>query len=81
MFIGKFGDGEIDFVAEKGGARTYYQVSASILDPMTYERELAPLKKIKDNYPKFILTLDTLPMEDEGIRQINLLDFLLANVL
>lgn len=81
VFIGKFGDGEIDFVAEKGGARTYYQVSASILDPMTYERELAPLKKIKDNYPKFILTLDTLPMEDEGIRQINLLDFLLANVL
>lgn len=78
VFIGKFGTGEVDFVAEKGGSRMYYQVSASILDEATYERELAPLKKIKDNYPKFVLTLDTLPMEDEGIRQVNLLEFLLS---
>lgn len=78
VFVGKLGDGEVDFVAEKGGSRAYYQVSASVLDEVTYEREFAPLKKIKDNYPKFVLTLDTMPMEDEGIQQINLLDFLLA---
>lgn len=78
VFVGKFGDSEVDFVAEKGGRRNYYQVSASILDPATYERELAPLERIRDNYPKYILTLDTLPMEDEGIRQVNLLDFLLS---
>ena len=42
-----------------------------------FKREIAPLKAIKDNYPKTILTLDELPMEFEGIRQVNILDFLL----
>ena len=75
--IGKVDEQEIDFVAVKGSDRRYFQVAASVLDPATFAREIAPLKAIKDNYPKTILTLDELPMEYEGIRQVNILDFLL----
>ena len=68
---------EVDFVARKGDEIIYYQVAASILDPNTFEREFAPLRQIKDNYPKYVITLDTLPMSENGIRQINAIDFLL----
>lgn len=75
--IGKVDDKEIDFIAMIGGDKIYYQVSASILDPATFEREIAPLKKVPDNYPKFILSMDNFPIDDEGIKQINIIDFLL----
>ncbi|NLZ89028.1 MAG: ATPase, partial [Clostridiales bacterium] len=68
---------EIDFIAMKGGDRRYYQVAASVLDPATFAREIAPLKAVKDHYPKAILTLDELPMAEDGISQVNVLDFLL----
>ena len=74
--MGLMRDMEIDFIAEKNGDRTYYQVAASIMDPATYEREMKPLKEVKDNYPKYVLTMDTLPMDEDGIRQKNILDFL-----
>lgn len=76
--IGKVGEMEIDFIASRGSDRRYYQVAASILDPATLTREIAPLKAINDNYPKTILTLDELPMEENGIFQRNVLDFLLS---
>ncbi len=57
--------------------RVYYQVAASILDPTTFEREIAPLKKVADHYPKFILSMDELPMGEDGIKQVNIVDFLL----
>lgn len=75
--IGKVDDMEIDFVAVAGSDIVYYQVAASVLDPETFRREITPLKKVSDNYPKYILSLDELPMNDEGIKQINLIDFLL----
>lgn len=75
--VGKVGSQEIDFVAEKGDERVYYQVSASILDANTYQREIAPLKAVNDHYPKYIVTLDEVPMGEEGIRQINAMEFLL----
>jgi len=76
--IGKVEDMEIDFVAEIGGDKIYYQVAASVLDPVTFAREIAPLKKVNDNYPKFILSMDELPMGEEGIKQVNIVDFLLG---
>lgn len=76
--VGKVDDLEVDFVAENGDDRIYYQVSASILDPATYEREITPLKKISDHYQKYIITMDELSMSEDGIKQINVLDFLLA---
>lgn len=75
--IGKVGDLEIDFIAESGGDRTYYQVSATVLDPNTFSREIAPLKKIADHYPKYIISMDEISMSEDGIKQINVVDFLL----
>lgn len=76
--IGKIGNLEIDFVAESGDNRIYYQVAASVLDPSTFAREITPLKKVNDHYPKFIITMDELSINEDGIRQINVIDFLLA---
>ncbi|MFI3253845.1 MAG: DUF4143 domain-containing protein [Eubacteriales bacterium] len=56
--IGKIGEKEVDFVAEKMDELLYFQVSASVLDQGTKERELAPFEKIKDHFPKVLLTLD-----------------------
>lgn len=75
--VGKVGNQEIDFFVEKGDDKAYYQVSASILDPHTYQREIAPLKAVRDHYPKYIVTMDEVPMEEDGIRQINVVEFLL----
>jgi predicted AAA+ superfamily ATPase len=77
--IGKSGRGkEVDFVAVGNSRTEYYQVSASVLDEQTLERELASFRSIKDNYPKFLLTLDDFTSDHNGIQQINLLDWLLA---
>lgn len=76
--IGKIGNLEIDFVAGNGDNRIYYQVAASVLDPSTFAREITPLKKVNDHYPKFIITMDELSINEDGIRQINVIDFLLA---
>ena len=77
--IGKVGDLVIDFVASRDGRMLYYQVAASVLDPNTFAREIAPLKKVRDNYPKYIITMDELPMEEDGIQVCNVTDFLLEN--
>lgn len=57
--------------------RKQYQVSVSVLDPTMYEREIRPLKKVADHYPKYIITMDEIPMGEDGIKQINIIDFLL----
>ena len=67
---------EIDFVAEKCGEKTYYQAAATILDDSTLARELAPLKRVQDNYPKYIITMDDFPMNKDGIKVVNVIDFL-----
>ena len=78
--IGKLAEKEVDFVATNMKEVEYYQVSASVLDENTLERELAPLQEIKDNYPKTLLTLDDIGngTNYEGIKQINVIDWLLA---
>jgi predicted AAA+ superfamily ATPase len=75
--IGKTGRGaEVDFIAVRDKKTEYYQVSASVLDENTLTRELNPLNQINDNYPKFLLTLDDFTGDYDGIRQINLIDWL-----
>lgn len=76
--IGKVDDLEIDFIAEKDGDKEYYQVSASVLDSNTFEREIEPLRRVHDNYPKYIVTMDEITSNNEGIKQINVIDFLLG---
>ena len=78
VYIGKLDQVEVDFVAQNYNGIEYYQVSASVRDEITLERELRPLKMIQDNYPKYILTLDNDPEGDfDGIRRINALDWLM----
>ncbi len=77
--IGKVGTLEVDFIAVKPDEKIYYQVSASILDPGTRERELRPLRAIPDNYPKVILTMDDPIYNDfDGVKIVNIIDFLLS---
>lgn len=79
VYVGQVGDLEVDFVAVSEKETTYYQVAATVREKSTLDRELAPLLKIKDHYPKCILTLDEDPAADyEGIKIINALDWLLG---
>ncbi|MCL2480455.1 MAG: ATP-binding protein [Spirochaetaceae bacterium] len=77
--VGKVESKEVDFVAENENGKEYYQVVASLLDKKTLERELAPLNRIKDHFPKFIITLDDYAAGAtyNGIRIIHAIDFLL----
>lgn len=76
--IGKVGLTEVDFIAEKNNRLHYYQVTASLIDENTFEREITPLQNISDNYPKTILTLDRFTLGDyEGIEAVNAIDWLL----
>ena len=69
---------EVDFVATKsGGIVEYYQVSLTTRDTQTLERELAPLEAIEDNYPKILLTMDFGSGENNGIKRMNVLEWLL----
>lgn len=78
--IGKTNTAEVDFVAQKNGEVVYYQVSASMLDQSTFERELLPLKSIKDNYKKIVLTLDKFTLGNyEGIEVVNAIDWFLED--
>lgn len=77
--IGKVGELEVDFVAERSGETAYYQVSATVMSEDTFDREITPLKRIRDNYPKYIITMDEMPMDEDGIKIINVIDFLLKN--
>ncbi|MBO4873699.1 MAG: ATP-binding protein [Bacteroidales bacterium] len=78
VYIGKTDALEIDFITVNMQNVAYYQVAATVRDQATLERELQPLKAVKDNFPKTILTLDTDPVSyHDGIKQQNVLDWLL----
>lgn len=78
--VGKLGDKEIDFIAKKGEEILYVQVCANMMDEDTFKREMAPLKGIKDNYEKLVLTLDKFTSGNyDGIKVINLFDWLLLD--
>ena len=80
VYVGKIDDAEVDFVAQTQDGNTYIQVAASVRDEQTLQRELRPLKAVKDNYPKMILTLDDDPPGDyNGIARMNALDWLMGD--
>ena len=77
--IGKYGDTEVDFVAQKQGVLTYFQVTADMTAQETFEREMRPLRNSRDNYRKIVLTLDHFTVGDyEGIQVVNVIDWLLG---
>lgn len=79
VYVGQFDDIEVDFVALKGEETAYYQVSASTLDETVLQRELAPLRKVRDNYPKYLLTLDEAfgTADYDGIKKLNVVEWIL----
>ena len=80
IYVGQFDKNEIDFVVINSNEVEYYQVALTVLDENTLKRKLATFKNIKDNYPKYLITLDdVLPNTDyEGIKVINALEWLLG---
>ncbi len=78
--VGSYRDSEVDFLARRYDSVEYFQVSQTIMSYETRERELKPLMRPKDNYPKTILTLDRFGLGDEnGIKVRNLIEWLLSN--
>lgn len=72
---------EVDFIASKVNEKLYIQVTETLMDKQTRERELSSLKTIKDNYPKIVLSMDEVftNTNDEGIQIVNMVDWLLAS--
>lgn len=81
VYVGQIGqNGEVDFVAIENGNPIYFQVSQTTLDEDVLKRELASLKQIHDNYPKYLLTLDEVfdDMNYDGIKKKNVLKWLIS---
>lgn len=78
MAIGKVDQAEVDFIATRADDKLYVQVTESMTNEDTRRRELAPLQKIKDNYEKIVLSLDTgMDTSYDGIKSLNLIDWLI----
>lgn len=81
VYIGKIGETEVDFVAEKPSDKLYIQVTESMQSPETRERELRPLRMIPDNYEKIVLSMDRNYITSyDGIKSLHLIDWLLSGV-
>jgi len=79
VFIGKWYDSEVDFLAIRQDTRKYFQVTLSMMDESVKTRELAPLIAIPDNYEKILLSMDRTYITDhEGVKFQNIIDFLLS---
>lgn len=79
VYIGKIGEAEIDFIAEKPDDKLYIQVTESMQSPETRERELRPLRMIQDNYEKIVLSMDRDFIKSyDGIKSLNVIDWLLS---
>lgn len=77
--IGKIGSQEVDFIATKADGKIYVQVTESMNAPETRERELAPLRKIRDNFEKIVIALECdFSQTQDGIKIVDALDYLLA---
>ncbi len=76
--VGKLDDKEVDFVVENSNGTEYYQISATVMDETKFKSEIEPLNKIKNHYPKYLITLDRYDFGNyHGIKIINAVDFLL----
>ena len=80
MSVGRIGNLECDFVLRKSHADySYVQVAMTIAERSAEDREYASLEKIADNYPKYLLTMDRLLQRRNGIKHLNIVDFMANN--
>lgn len=77
VYVGKTLKGEIDFIVMDGDDRNYYQVAYLLADEKIVEREFGAFDSVNDNYPKYVLSLDKFDFSRNGIKHINIIDFLL----
>ena len=76
--VGKTGDREIDFVCVKQSNKLYIQVTYLLASEETVQREFSAYDMIRDNFPKYVISMDELDMSRNGIRHWNIRDFLLS---
>lgn len=81
VYVGTLPNGEIDFVAEKNGKTVYFQIAYLLADEKTMEREFGNLLAIKDNYPKYVVTMDPIskPKDYDGITHLSLRQLLMTD--
>ena len=77
VYVGKKGDLEIDFIAEKQGKKIYVQVAYLLANEETVKREFSVYNSVKDSYPKYVVSMDELDFSQNGIIHKNIKDFLL----
>ena len=77
VYVGKKGDLEIDFIAEKQGKKIYVQVAYLLANEETIRREFSVYNTVKDSYPKYVVSMDELDFSQNGIIHKNIKDFLL----
>jgi predicted AAA+ superfamily ATPase len=77
--VGKSGTKEIDFIAEKRGEKIYVQVTYLLASDDVVKREFGAFESIRDNFPKYVVSLDEFNMSRDGIKHKNIRDFLLAD--
>lgn len=78
--VGKSGAKEVDFVCDKRGEKLYIQVTYLLASPETIEREFGVYDSIRDNFPKYVVSLDEFDMSRNGIKHRNIRDFLLTDI-
>lgn len=79
VMVGKSGNKEIDFVCDKSGQKLYVQVAYLLADESTIKREFGVYDTIRDNFPKYVVTMDEFDMSQNGIKHKNIRDFLTAS--
>lgn len=77
LSVGRIGELECDFIARRSfGEYRYIQIAMTIAERSTEDREYRPFEKIRDSYPRYLFTLDPLPQTRDGVRHLNLMEFI-----
>lgn len=74
--VGRIGKLECDFIARRADQYAYIQVAMTVADPEVERREYAPFEKIRDGWPRYLFTLDPLRSQRDGVKHLNLMEFL-----
>ncbi len=77
IYVGKYDDKEVDFIALNGEQKMYIQVTYLLAEASTIEREFSVLESIGDNYPKMVISMDRINRSRNGIIHKNIVEFLL----
>ena len=80
VFVGKKDESEIDFIAERNGVKIYVQLAYLLASEETVRREFSVYDSIKDNFPKYVVSMDEFDFSRNGIIHRNIRDFLLGEI-